>query len=328
MQSEFPRRYVDALQEVAVRLVDARKPGTDLAVIARALLVGFEEVATFGGLDAVVEKLRQGDEDARVRALADRIATIGLDEGGPRNVKPRQLADCVVASLEVTLVDEPGRAVSLSDDVRSAVVAAIGSVVDAELLPEKLREAVVTEARARTEEKFHPSFTKVVAQLDERGQQLVKTPKVPIDALQAIQHALTAARNAVIERIAGAAIDRARDAIASADAEAGARIDRPISVRSTPREVAILRAQDSRVAKSPMFVSRSLLASLTDLVPIAWRVAEIKARPYAASATFVVGDVIEHVKFGRGKVLSLAANRIEVEFPDGKHTLVHVPPRR
>jgi hypothetical protein len=326
--SEFPRRYVDAIQEVAVRLVDARKPGTDLAVIARSLLAGFEEVAMFGGLDGLVDELRAADEDALVRTLAERIATVGLDDGGPRNVKPRQLAECVVGALELTLVDDRDRAISLGDDVRTAAAAAISSVVDVELVPEKLREAIVAEARARTEERFHAAFGKVVAQLDDRGQQLLKTPKVPLDALQAIQHALTEARNAVIGRIAGAAIDRARDAIAAADAEAAARIDRPITLRSTPREVAILRACDARVAKSPMFVTRSLLASLADLVPIAWRAAEVKARPYAASATFAVGDVIDHPKFGHGKVLSGTGNRVDVEFADGKRTLVHVPPRR
>jgi hypothetical protein len=49
--------------------------------------------------------------------------------------------------------------------------------------------------------------------------------------------------------------------------------------------------------------------------------------PYAASRTFAVGDVIEHPKFGRGTVVSRVAQRIEVEFPDGKHTLAHVAPR-
>jgi hypothetical protein len=38
--------------------------------------------------------------------------------------------------------------------------------------------------------------------------------------------------------------------------------------------------------------------------------------------------VIEHPKFGRGTIVSMLANRIDVEFGDGKHTLVHVPPRR
>ncbi len=36
-----------------------------------------------------------------------------------------------------------------------------------------------------------------------------------------------------------------------------------------------------------------------------------------------VGDLIEHPKFGRGAVVSIANQRMEVEFADGKHTLVH-----
>jgi hypothetical protein len=52
------------------------------------------------------------------------------------------------------------------------------------------------------------------------------------------------------------------------------------------------------------------------------------ALPYAASRTFVVGDVIDHPKFGRGKVISSVMKRIDVEFADGTHTLVHTPPTR
>ena len=49
--------------------------------------------------------------------------------------------------------------------------------------------------------------------------------------------------------------------------------------------------------------------------------------PYSATRTFAVGDLIEHPKFGRGAVVSRLARRIDVEFADGKHTLVHVAPR-
>ena len=49
----------------------------------------------------------------------------------------------------------------------------------------------------------------------------------------------------------------------------------------------------------------------------------LDARPYAASQTFAVGDLVDHPKFGRGTVVAAAAQRIEVEFDDGKHTLVH-----
>jgi hypothetical protein len=327
MAVEFPQRQIGALQEVAVRLLDSRKTGTDLSHLARDVLAGLYDVCAQHGLDRVSDELQTGDEDTQVRVLAERLATADLDGGGPRNTRPKQIADCVVAALELTVVEEPDRSVSLGDDVRAAVVAAIAGVVDAEVAPPVLREAIITNARARLEERFHPAFGKVVAQLDDRGQQLMKTPKVPLDALQAIQHALAEARNAVIGRIVGAAIDRAMPLIAAGDADAAARIDRPITVRSTPREVAILRACDARVAKSPPFIARSLFASLTDLVPIAWRAPAEKLIPYAASKTFAVGDMIDHPKFGRGKVIA-AAQRIDVEFADGKHTLVHAPPRR
>jgi hypothetical protein len=48
---------------------------------------------------------------------------------------------------------------------------------------------------------------------------------------------------------------------------------------------------------------------------------------YSATRTFAVGDVISHPKFGQGTVVSRLAQRIDVEFADGKHTLVHVAPR-
>jgi hypothetical protein len=35
--------------------------------------------------------------------------------------------------------------------------------------------------------------------------------------------------------------------------------------------------------------------------------------------------VLDHPKFGRGSVVSTAAQRIEVEFADGKRALVHAP---
>ena len=341
MTVEFPQRYIVALQELAARLVDGRKARTDLAVLARDLLLGFHDVCTYAGLDRVLGELDRAfppldvsdraalaDHETLARTLVARLEEINLDGGGPRNAKPRQLADCVVAALELKLVEEPDRSVTLGDDVRTGVVAAIAGVVDLELAVPKIREAIVAEARARTEERFHASFGAIAAQLDERGLHLVKTPKVPIDALHAAQRALIDARTAVIERVARAAIDRAQAVIARADADAAARIDLPITLRSTPREVAILRACDARVGKTPTLVAQSLLASLTELVPITWRAAEQKVQPYAANRTFAVGDVIEHPKFGRGTVVSGLAQRIDVEFADGKHTLVHVPPRR
>jgi hypothetical protein len=114
--------------------------------------------------------------------------------------------------------------------------------------------------------------------------------------------------------------------LARASAEADARIDQPISLRATPREVAILRACDPRVSKTPARVLQSLVDSLTDLLRIAWRAPEQAALPYAASRRFAVGDLIDHPKFGRGKVIASVLKRIDVEFADGMHTLAQAPP--
>jgi hypothetical protein len=136
------------------------------------------------------------------------------------------------------------------------------------------------------------------------------------------------ARQAVIARVAGAALDRAGEVLGRVAAEAAARIDQPITLRATPREVAILRACDARVPKTPARIVQSLLDSLTELLRIAWRAPAQVALPYAASRTFAVGDVIEHPKFGRGKVVASVAKRIDVEFEGGTYTLVHTPPSR
>ncbi len=341
MSIDFPRPRIAALQDHAARLYEGRRSGTSLASLARDLLLAFFDVCAHAGLDRVLAELAQafppldlGDRsalathEAVLPALLAQLETIDLDGGGPRGTKPRQLVDCVVAALGLTVVDEPDRAIALDDAVRVDVTRALAAVVDVELAAPKLRADIIADARARCDPSHHAAFDRLAAQLDERGLQLVKQPKVPIDALHATQYALFDARNAVIARVAGAAIDRARDVLAGADADAGARIDRPITLRMTPREVAILRACDARVSKTPARVLQSLLDSLTDLLPIAWRAPAQLALPYAASRTFAVGDVIDHPKFGRGKVIATVAKRIDVEFADGTHTLVHAPPSR
>ena len=340
MPVEFPKSQVVALQELAARLIDSRRPGGDLARLGRDLLHGFVDVCERAGLDRVLVELEQAfppldlsersalaDHETVSAALVAQLGTIKLDEGGPRNAKPRQLADCVVAALGLTVVTEPDRSITLGEDVRSEVAAALAGVLDVELAVPQIREAILAEARARCDERFHGSLDKIAAQLDERGLQLMKQPKVPIDALQAVQRALGEARNAVIARAAGLAIDRAHEVLGRADPDAAARIDLPITLRSTPREVAILRACDARVPKSPAKLGQSLLESLSELARITWRVPAQPVHPYAASRTFAVGDLIEHPKFGRGTVVARVAQRIEVEFPDGKHTLAHVAPR-
>ena len=340
-QVEFPSRLVPVLHDHAARVFESRRAQTDHEPLARQLLLAFFDVCMHLGLDRVLDELQRAfppldvadrsalaDHDVIVQALVAQLGAIDLDGGGPRNAKPRQLAECVVAALGIALTDEPDRAIALADSVRTEVAAALAGVVDVELAVPKIRETVVAEARARCEERFHGAFDKMAAQLDANGMQLLKQPKVPIDAAQAVQQALVGARNAIVDRVGRAAIDRAKTVLARSDADAAARIDLPITLRLTPRDVAILRACSARVAKAPATVVPSLLESLTELVPIVWRAPERPARPYAASQTFAVGDLIEHPKFGRGAVVSCLAQRIDVEFADGKHTLVHVAPRR
>lgn len=341
MSVDLPRSGLVALQDHAARLHESRKPGTKLGSLASDLLVAVFEVCAHHGLDRVMAELaaafppldpteRSGlaTHDAVLPALVAQLETIDLDGGGPRGAKPRQLAECVVAALGLVVVDDPERAVALDDAVRVEVGRALAAVVDVELVAPKLRADIIADARARCDPGHHASFDRLAAQLDAPGMQLIKQPKVPIDALHAAQHALYDARNAVLGRAASAALDRARDVLAPVAPDAGARIDQPITLRATPREVAILRACDPRVIKTPARIAQSLLDSLTELLRIAWRAPAVAALPYAASRTFAVGDVIEHPKFGRGKVTASVQKRIDVEFADGVHTLVHAPPAK
>jgi len=322
----FPQRYVAALHDMTARLFDSRKTGGDLATLARDLLRGFFDVATGAGLDGLLSELGATDrtelEDREdlTAALVSQLEAIHLDGGGPRNQKPRQLADSLLAALGLTVVEEPDRSLVLGGDVRAKVAAAVAAVVEQELAIPGIRDAIIAEARTRCSD---AAFNKVVAQLDDRGAQLVKQPKVPIDAMQHIQRALAEAREAVMVRITNAAFDRA---VAILGGEAAARVDQPVTLRATPRELAAARAL--RAGLTPAKVTHALLEALTDLVWIAWQAPEQVVHPYAATKTFKIGDVIEHPKFGRGAVTGLMMQRIDVEFPDGKHTLIHVPPRR
>ena len=338
---EFPRHHVGLLHQLAARLLDSRKAGSDNQALARQLLAGFHEGCMRSGLDRVLVDLDRAfppldladrsalaDHPSLLPALVAQLSAIDLDDGGPRNAKPRQLADCVVAALGLTLRDEADRTIALDDRVRTEVTAALAGVVDVELAVPQIRDAIVATGRELCEPRYHAAFDKITAQLDERGMRLLKQPKLPVDAIQSVQRVLFDARDAVVDRVARAAIDRAKDVIARADVDAAARIDLPITLRLTPRDVAILRACDARVTKLPSVVVSSLLDSLTELSRLAWRAPERPVRTYAASQTFVVGDVLEHPKFGRGSVISCLAQRIEVEFADGRHTLAHVHPGR
>ena len=335
---DFPRHRLANLHELGARLLDSRRPGSDDSALARDLLGGFHDVCTRAGLDRVLAELEQAFPPLDIAdrsSLAEHptlqaalVAKLGTDfdsqDGGPRNAKPRLLAECIVAVLSLALTDEPDRTATLADEVRAELTAALASVIDVELAAPHLRAAIIASARALCEPRHHGAFDKIAAQLDDRGLTMIRQPKVALDAVQAVQHALGAARNAIVASAASAAIDRAKPVLARADADAAARIDQPITHRLTTRDVAIRRACDARIPKLPAAVAHSLFESLTELLHLAWRPVERPVRTYAASQAFAVGDLVEHPKFGRGSVISTTVNRIEVEFADGKHTLVHV----
>jgi len=320
---DFPRHHLALLQDLGARLLDSRKAGTDLEHLARDLLAGFEDACIRTGLDALPDEVGLADDAQRVPALVAQLRAADLDGGGPRNARPRQLAEAVVAALGLTLVDEPDRTITLDDTVRAEVTAAIASVIDAEIVLPRLRDAIIAKGRELCEEQYQRAYELCAAQLDERGLRLNKQPKIPLDALHAVQRVLADARDAVIGQAAWRAIDRAKQVLERASAEAAARIDAPVTHKLTPREVAIFRACDPRLAKQPPTIIATLLEGLCDMARITWRAPELPVRPYAASQKFAVGDLIEHPKFGRGSVVSVMGQRMDVEFSDGKHTLVH-----
>jgi hypothetical protein len=326
---DFPRPHADTLRARAARLLDSRKPRTPSATFAREVLADFYDACMRAGLDRVLVELQTSDRDALldhptlVPALADRLDAAELDGGSPRNAKPGQVVDCVVAALGLTLADDADQPTTLDDKLRVEVSAALGRAVEADLAVPRIRDTIVSSARAQCEPQLHSVFDRIAAQLDERGLRMMKTPKVPLDQLQMVQRHLADARTALIDRIARAAIDAAKAVIANVDADAAARIDRPVTHQLTPRDVAILRASDPHLPKTQAAVVESLLASLSETARLAWRVPEQAVRPYAASQSFAVGELVEHPKFGRGTVVAVQLQRIEVEFADNKVTLVH-----
>jgi hypothetical protein len=327
---EFPQARLSALQEVAVHLVDTRKIGRDPAGLSRDLLLGFYDVCERWGLDGVLDALGAADRftladdpERRAALVRELEKTFDFADAGPRNAKPKQMVDSVVAALGLTPVEAPDRWIALPDRVRGEVIAALASVADVELALPRIRDAIIADARARCDASHHDAFTKIANVLDERGMKMTRQLKIPLHAVQAVEHALNEARNAFVERVAGAAIDRAKDVLARTDATAAARIDEPVTLRVTPREVAILRVQDPRITKAPAQVVQTLVDAISELAHLTWQPAERTARTYSAKATFAVGELIEHPKFGRGNVVAVSGQKIDVEFADGKLTLVH-----
>lgn len=330
---ELPRAHLAHLYDLGSRLIDHRKPGTENEAVARSMLASFFDVCLRIGQDQLLAELDPAQPPADRSELADhprylpalvaQLDTIELDGGSPRNTKVKQLGDAIVAALGLAVVDPADRAIPLDDKVRTAAQAAMLEVATSALSVPQIRESIVSRARAACEPRFHAAFDKIAAQLDHNGMRLEKTPKVPLDALQAVQRLLADTRDNLIDEVGRAAVDRAKTIIESASPDAAARIDAPVSLRLTPRDVAIWRAQDANVPKNPSAVATTLLAALTELVPIAWRAPERVARPYSATQAFVVGELVEHPKFGTGTVKTVGPQRIEVEFADGPHTLVH-----
>jgi hypothetical protein len=337
----FPRRYVASLQDHAARLIDARRPNTENATLARSLLGGVFDTCTRYGLDGVLAELAQAfppidlgdratfyDHPTLVPALAAQLEACNLDGGGPRTARPGAIVNAITTALGLTISDEEAATTLFDDKVRADVVAALASALETELAVPQVRTTIIEGARELCDPRHFPSFDKIAAQLDERGTRVLKQPKVPIDAAQAVQRHLTDAKNALIERLARTAIDRAQAVIGRIDAGVAARIDQPVTHQLTPRDVAIARATDARVPMTPAALTDSLLLSLSELARLGWRAAEKPVLPYSATQTFVVGEVIEHPKFGRGSVVSTMGQRVDVEFTDGKVTLVHARPSK
>ncbi len=337
---DFPRRHLAALQDIATRLIDSRKIGTDRVTVAHELLAGFFDTSVRSGLDGLLAELEQTfpglDISDRTSffdgpltpAVVAQLASFDLDDGSPRSAKPRKLVDSVVVALRLNLVDEVDRTLALDGSVRAAAVAAIAKVIDVELALPRLRDSIINHARTRCEERYFVAYEKLSAQLDERGMRFMKQLKLPVDAVHAVEGVLFEARKAVIGAAARSAIDSAKAVIAAASADAAERIDAPITLRLTPRDCAVARVCDPRLPKLPAVVAGTLLESLSELAALSWRVPERAARPYAANQTFNVGELIEHPKFGLGTVTACAMQRVDVEFADGNHTLVHAGVRQ
>src|SRR5512139_2491009 len=184
---EFPRPRLASLQELATRLLDTRKPGTEDASLARDLLAGFYDICMQAGLDRVLAELEQAhpplditdssglaSHPALLAALVARLPAIELDGGGPRAAKPRLLAEAVVAALGLTLTDDAAPTTTLDDRVRIDVIAALASVIDVAIALPQLRDSIIAKGRALCEERYHRAYDAIAAQLDDRGMRMLK----------------------------------------------------------------------------------------------------------------------------------------------------------
>lgn len=188
---DFPRRYVELLHDHAARLLDSRKPKTKNAAFARELLADFFDICMRSGLDRVLVELERAfppldirersavqDHPTLLPALAAQLDTIDLDGGGPRNARPGQVVNCIVAALGLTLSDEGDQTITFDDKVRDEVAAALASAVDVELAVPQIRDTIIATARELCDPRHLAAFDKIAAELDERGMRVTKQPKV------------------------------------------------------------------------------------------------------------------------------------------------------
>src|SRR5688572_14419356 len=138
----FSRRHVSSLHELASQVLERRGVDSAPATLARDLLAGFFDVCMRAGQDGVLVELAQAFapldladrltlcEEPRLKAglaamLGDRAR---VDRGGPLSALPAQLASCLIATLTLELHDPPARPVTLSDERRREMIAALAGV--------------------------------------------------------------------------------------------------------------------------------------------------------------------------------------------------------
>jgi hypothetical protein len=332
----FPRRHLPPLLALASQVLERHGGGGAPATLARDLLGGFYDVCMRAGQDGVLVELAKAFAPLEIAdgsglrehpRLHSALTAMVSDRarfapGGPRNAMPAKLTDCLIAALTLELHDEPARSVTLSDELQRETATALTEVVNAELGAGQLRAVVAADGRSRVDQQHHGAFDRMVAQLDPRSARIPAQPKVPLHVVQAVQLAVLAARTALLARVANGAIDRAKAVLERGTPETAARIDQPVSHVVTPRDLAVRRVTELQIP-APDQVVRVLLTSLTEALELVWTAPTQIARPYGVSQTYAVGELIEHPTFGRGTVKVVTVKNVEVEFPDGPHTLVH-----